>query len=74
MSGGRDASVARRRRPLRSTTRTRRYRRTVPRSGSRTARVHGQKVGVDGEGRLLGRCDGCAREYARALMKMRRQA
>lgn len=30
--------------------------------------VHGQHVGCDGDGRLLGRCDGCAAEAARAQL------
>jgi len=34
--------------------------------------VHGRLVGVDGEGQLLGRCDGCMREAARALALLRR--
>jgi hypothetical protein len=65
--------VARRRRPLRRTENA-----PIPTNRApvrfENCPVHGQKVGVDGEGRLLGRCDGCAREYARALMLMRRNA
>ena len=33
--------------------------------------LHGSKVGRDGEGRLLGRCDGCAAVVAQALTWMR---
>lgn len=33
--------------------------------------LHRTKVGRDGEGRLLGRCDGCAADYAKALRWMR---
>jgi hypothetical protein len=34
--------------------------------------VHGRKVGLDGEGRLLGRCDGCVTEAVQGLKRLRR--
>lgn len=33
--------------------------------------VHGRKVGLDGEGRLLGRCDGCVTEAVQGLKRLK---
>jgi hypothetical protein len=33
--------------------------------------VHGALVSFDGEGRMLGRCDGCDRDVAEALRRMK---
>lgn len=40
---------------------------TIPIVGARCP-AHGQLVALDGEGRLLGLCSGCAREAAQATI------
>lgn len=54
-----------------TTTRARRVRNRAP-VYLVACPVHGRKVALDGEGRVLGKCDGCATEAAQALTQLRR--